>query len=377
MKFKIQKADFLNGLGKVVGITSRRTDFPITSNILMESSESRISIIATDLETGFQGFYPASVEAQGCVTIPGRKLFEIVRDFPGDDIVCQEMENGWVEIRSSKVEYHLVGMDPDNFPKLPAVEDVPFFALEAQALGEMIEKTSIATTGMGPEEKRAHMVGVLVEHRAEGNGCVLRMVSTDGNRLSEADYRWQERPAEVGLTPGQGVVVPKKAMGELGKILESEGQAWVGVKGSYFVVKRENETAIVRLVEGTYPNYEAVVPQDVDSFFDVEREVLLMMVRRMSILSSDKYRAVLFNVSNDTLLVSTTNPEVGESKEDIPILFNGVGFEVAFNPRYFIDTLSVMKSQAVKVRMRDAETPCILEGADDPGFLTVIMPMRM
>ena len=376
MEFSINKNDFLDGINKVQGICGRKTSFPITASILLTASGQSISIVATDLEVGFQGFYPAHVEKEGKAVIPGRKLLEIVREFPTDIIVCREMKNGWIEIANSNVQFQIVGMDPEDFPKLPEVTDTDFLSMETGVFWDMLEKTDLSST-ITSEEKRPHLIGVYLERPQSAEGKVLRMVSTDGNRLAKADCIIDVAQQSSFLPDGAGVILPKKVLGEMKRLAESGQTIDLGVKGNYFILRKDQETLIARLVEGEYPNYEAVIPHNIDTFVQLEKELFLMTLKRMSILCTERYRAVLFKVKNEQLELEIINPEIGESREEIEVAFNGKPFEVTYNPRFFIDAVSCMKSNMITLRLVDEKSACVVEGEHDPSYITVIMPMRI
>ena len=373
MKFTVNKNEILQVLSKVQGLAGRKTNLAITTNVLITAAGSGIIIRATDLETGFEGLFPAAVEQEGSVAIHARKLFEIVRDFPSDDIHISEVENHWVEIGNKNVEYHLVGMNPEDFPELPQFDDMTFFDIDAAALNRMIERT-VFVSGAS-DDKRAHIVGLYLEAIEQQNQKLLRFVSTDGSRLSKADHDCGQ---DVQLPFAESVLVPKKGMVEVAKFLEPEQVVQLGLQDNNLVVKKENETIIVRLLEGEFPEYQDIIKtRENTKNITMERQMFLMMLKRMSILSTDEYRSVIFHFVSDKLLITSTNPDIGESKEDMVIEFKADPIEVAFNPRFFIEALNVIDSETVLLDIVDDEKPCMLYGEAEPGFITVIMPMRI
>jgi DNA polymerase-3 subunit beta len=371
MEFTTEKNALLQGLNKIQAITGRKTNIPITANVLISTKEIHVSILATDLEIAFQGSYPAEISAEGSTAVPSRKLYEIIRDFPSNLVKVKELENKWIQIGDRTVQYDIVGMAPDEFPGLPNVEGVELFEMDAGVLKSMIEKTIYAVL---TDEGRAHLAGVFFETIIEGDVKKLRMVSTDGHRLSRVD-----QPMDKGqdFELKGGVIVPKSGVVEVLKLLEGGKKIQIGFKDNNFILNRDPERLIIRLIEGDFPDYELVIPKGKKGELRVKREDFLMMLKRMSILSSDKYRSVRFKIDKERIKTIMTNPEIGESTEVIPVRYNGEELDIAFNPRYFIDALSTMSSDEVVMRLSDEATPCILEGADDPGFLGVIMPMRI
>ncbi|MBC2711341.1 MAG: DNA polymerase III subunit beta [Desulfosarcina sp.] len=372
MKFIINKFQIVSVLAKVQGLTGRRSNLAITENILIRSVTDGIHLTATDLETGFEGFYPASVEKEGAVAVSAKKLFEILREFPSEDILINEVENRWIEIGNDKVQYHIVGMNPDDFPETPHIIEVDFFSIDASILEKMIERSIIiSATG---DEKRAHINGVFVErtHRKDANR--LRFVSTDGGRLSAVDNFYSS--PEV-IPAGDGVLVPKKGLNEVAKFLDIDGEVQVGIKESNFIVKKEKETIIIRMLEGEFPKYEDIISKGNDHIIQLDKIKFRKLLKRMSILATDNYNGAVFTFDDNKLVVTATNPDYGESKEETEIKFSGDPIEAAFNPKFFLDTLSVIDDDKIIINIVDGSRPCIIEGDTDKTFISVIMPMRI
>jgi DNA polymerase-3 subunit beta len=372
MKFTIRKSDITDILSKVQGITGRKSNLAITANILIKTNESGISFIATDLETGFEGSYPAMVDSPGMITINARKFFEIVQNFPSDDILIEEEDRQWIKISCNKVQYNIVGMNPADFPDIPVLEEVDFMEVDAIRFKKMIEKTVMISPSS--DEKRAHITGILFESQVIGASKVIRMVSTDGRRLSKAEFVSEQ---DYDFYPCEGVIIPKKGLSEVSKLLDSDGIIAIGVKENYFIVKKDHETIIIGLLEGDFPSYGDIVVKDDKNSIRIEKRSFNMMLKRMSILSTENYNGVIFNFEKDKLLVTATNPDLGESKEEFTIDYKREPIEVAFNPKYFIETIGVIDEEAVQINIRDNRSPCIIEGADDKNFLSVIMPMKI
>ncbi len=372
MKFIINKLQIVSVLAKIQGLTGRRSNLAITENILIRAVKDGIYLTATDLETGFEGFYPASVEKEGAVAVSAKKLFEILREFPSDEILIHEVENRWIEIGKEKVQYHIVGMNPDDFPETPHITEVEFFSIDAGILEKMIEKT-IIISAVG-DEKRAHINGVFIEriHKDESN--LLRFVSTDGSRLNAVDNDFFSTEA---FPVGDGVLVPKKGLNEVAKFLDIEGEVKVGIKDSNFIVKKEMETIIIRMLEGEFPKYEDILTKGNDHIIKVEKNTFSKMLKRMSILATDNYKGAVFSFNENKLVVTATNPDYGESKEETDIEFFGESIEAAFNPKFFLDSLSVIDEENVIINIVDGSRPCIVEGVKDKTFIGVIMPMRI
>ncbi len=352
MKFIIKKDKITEVLSRIQGLAGRKTSLAITENVLIKATTDNIVISATDLETGFEGVYPADVESQGVVAVNARKLNDIVKIFPTDLIKIDELENRWIEISAENVDYHLVGMNPEDFPEIPKIEDVPFLKINSEYFKKMIEKSIVIN--VAGDEKREHMIGVSFERILNNNEKTIRLVSTDIKRLSKVDYICEKKS---GFKKGDNVIVPKKGLSEVHKFLEFEGSVEVGIKANHFIVKKENETIIINLLEGEFPEYEDLLNIEKDYDIEFNKELLLMMLKRMDIITSDEYRAVIFSFNNNELMIRAANPNVGESKEKITIDFDRESFEAAFNPRYFIDALNFVESEKVWLNIKDGEHP--------------------
>lgn len=372
MRIIIQKNDLAEVLSRVQGLTGRKTSLAITENVLIKTGENGITLAATDLETGFEGWFPAQVEASGEIVLNARKFGEIVRNFPTGQIRIQEMENRYIEISSEKVEYHLMGMDPEEFPDIPQVDDIEFSSIDSLSMKKMIDKT--VSIGVSGEEKRAHMLGVSMERRNDGEGKYVRMVSTDIKRLAKSDYLCGP---DASLNSGEDVIIPKKGLSEVNKFLEADGTVEIGVKDNHFVVRKANETIIVNLLEGMFPAYRNLLPSEPVNDIEFDRELLLMMLKRMSILTSEEYKGVIFHLENNEFTIRTINPALGESRETMEIAYDRETREIAFNPRYFIEALNFINTDKVLLNIRDEESPCIVRGAGDSNYINIIMPMKI
>jgi DNA polymerase-3 subunit beta len=372
MNFTIKKEDVLDVLSKVQGLTGRKSNLAITTNILIKTVDQGITLMATDLETGFEGLYPANVESPGMIAINAKKIFEIVRDFPSVDINVNEVEKNWIKIGNENVEYNIVSMNPEDFPETPYLEEIEFINIDSNYFRKMIEKT-VFIRGAS-EEKRAHIIGLYFEIINREDEKIVRMVSTDGNRLSKVDCVYDK---DTYLPAWPGIIIPKKGMYEVVKFLDPIGTVQIGIKNNNFIIKKETEKIIIRLLEGDFPEYGDIINKVDSNSIPMDKNLFLMMLKRMSILSTEEYKGVAFHFSDDKLFINTTNPDIGESKEEMVIDFRGDSIQVAFNPKYFIETLNVIDSEKITLNIADEEKPCFIEEQDEDTFISVIMPMRI
>ena len=371
MKITINKNDIINVLSNIQGLTNRKSSLVITETVLIKTTDSGIELTATDLETGFFGSYPAIVEKQGIIAINAKKLYEIVKEFPTSEIHINEIENHWVEIDNNNINYHIVGMNPEDFPKIPVIDDISFLEVESSIIKKMIDNTIFI--GSVSDDKRVHINGIYFEYIKKEDQNILRMVSTDGNRLSLVDCIYDKK----FNVPQQGIIIPKKSLIEVNKFLDKEETIQIGNKDNHFIIKNKSETIIIRLFEGEFPKYSEIIVKGDTNKIIINRKTFLNMLKRMSILYSDNYKAVIFNFNKDKLMITATNPDIGESKEDIDIDYKGGKIETAFNPKFFIETLNMIDDDDIVLYITDEQKPCFIEGNKDKQFLSVIMPMRI
>jgi DNA polymerase-3 subunit beta len=262
-------------------------------------------------------------------------------------------------------------MNPEEFPDIPKIEDVEFFSIPSLEFRKMVERSLVIGTG---DDKRAHITGAYLERRDEDGLPFVRMVSTDGSRLSTVDFK---PDAEARLPDFEGILVPKKGLAEVSKFLETEGSVQVGIKENHLIVRKATETIVIRLLEGDFPKYADIIDKGENRQILLQRGHFLMMLKRMSILSSENYRGVIFNFSEGVLTVSSTNPDIGESREEMAVDYTGEPIEVAFNAKFFIDAVGAVDEENVVLHILDDEKPCFVEAEKDKSFLNVIMPMRI
>ncbi|KPA14199.1 DNA polymerase III, beta chain [Candidatus Magnetomorum sp. HK-1] len=374
MKFVIEKTVLVKGVSKIQGITNRKTDFPITASVLIRTHGMNVSVYATDLETGFEGFYSADVETEGQVAVLSKKLFEIIKDFPSDFVQLEAVEGKMLKISAAdnvtKAEYHILCTNTDDFTILTNIEDMVFYELDALTLKDMIDKTLV--TGI-PDDERAHLIGLYLEI-LEDEKNIIRMVATDGHRLIKVDRTYE---ISMNIPMKTGVILSKKGMTDLLKLLEAGGQVEIGFRENNFIAKKDEETIVSRLLEGDFPDYNEVIPEEIETRLKVSKQSFVALLKRMLILTNDRFRAIVFHLNSDKLEVTATNPEIGDSKEEIPIDYNGNSFEVAFNPRFFIDSINEIKSELIVMKIANEKEPCVFFGEEDPDYISVIMPMTV
>lgn len=372
MKFSFDRKEVLEILSKIQGITGRKTNLSITSDVLIKAMGDQIIITANDLETVFTGTYDAAVEKEGILSINSKKFFEIIREYPDNAIPVNEVENRWVEIGKGDSLFHIVSSDYENFPETPVIENVDFIEIDARDLRKMVESASVIT--YAGDEKRIYVMGALIEKILKNDIPYLRMVSTDSRRLNcfDAPYKGDL------VLPDEPVIIPKKGLAELHKFIDNTSETIrVGIKDNHFIFQRVNESIMIKLLSGEYPNYPPIINTDAMTGMEVDRTMFYTLMKRVSILTSDDYKSVILNFKPGDLTVTITNPEIGESKERMMIGYEGETIKSAFNPRYFMDALNLFDQATVVLHIKEAKTPCIIKAMDDDNLTCAIMAMHI
>jgi DNA polymerase-3 subunit beta len=371
MEIKIDRNELLKSVSKVQSIIEKKSNMPVLSTILFTADGSTVRISATDLELGFQETINAQVIEEGSITLSGRKIFEILKETKAGEFHIKDKENNWIFISDGVARFNLASISPDEFPVFMKPEGVTMIPIEGETLVDMINKTIYAVTA---EEAGFKLSGVLTEKVAIDGKDYLRMVATDGHRLSLIDKPFSNLDA---LELKEGVMIPKKGMNELNKMAADGGTVEIGFKEKNCVAKKDNAFLVMRLLETNFPDYKAVMQRNEREPVNISKAALLEAMRKMLILSNERYRAVKITLENNVMDLVSTNPDLGEAQENIEIKYSGERVEAGFNPKYFIDTLQSMQSETIHLDFTDSSKPFVLTGEADEGFVGLIMPMRV
>ncbi|MEE4353445.1 MAG: DNA polymerase III subunit beta [Desulfatiglans sp.] len=371
MEIKISREKFLKSISRVQSITERKTNMPILSNVLLTAVGTNLIISATDLELQFQETISTETIREGSLTISGRKLFEILKECKNETFHIQAKENNWVFISDGTAQFDLASLTADEFPSFIEPEEVTTIDVEGKIISEMISKTSYAVT---LEEAGFKLSGVFTETTEVNGNHFFKMVATDGHRLSLIE---KSIPDVELLNLKNGVMIPKKGLSELNKLASEGGVVQIGFKDKNCVIKKDAVILVIRLLETKFPDYRAIIPDTAKSSIKLKRSSLLESMRRMLILSNERYRAVKITLDEGFLELVSTNPDIGEAQEKIPVEYREERLEMGFNPRYFVETLQSMESEDILLGFIDNSKPCTLKGESDLGFLGLIMPMRL
>lgn len=371
MEIRINREELYKAVSKVQTIIEKRSNMPILSMVLLNVGKSDLHLSATDLEISFQQKIPAEVINPGSVTISGRKLFEILKECKNPRMHIREKENNWVFLTDDQVKYNLACLPAEEYPLFMEPEGVDLMEMDASVLKEMINKTIFSVT---LDEAGFKLSGVFTETVTQEGKLYLRMVSTDGHRLSLIE---KEMADTQKLKIDGGIMIPKKGMMELSKLASEGGPMQIGFKKNNCVARKENSLVVIRLLESKFPDYNAVIPKNLKSLVKIKREALLDGMKKMVILTSEAYRGVKISLEKNSIELVSINPDLGDAQEKLEVEYKGDRIEAGFNARYFIDVLQAMESEFIDLGFIDNSSPCVIKGKEDIGFLGLIMPMRL
>jgi DNA polymerase III subunit beta len=379
MKISVKKKDIIDMLANVQGIAGKKTSLAITENILIKSLDDKISLCATDIETGVEGIYPAQIKNEGCVAINARYLYDIVKKSKKPTVWLNEIKKQWIEItdtaKETNFKFNIVGGNVEDFPELPEITDFDYLEVSSLDFKNSI-LWAILIISNDRKEKRNHITGANLQYLEEGDKKILRMISTDGKRLTKTDVACQNN--KDTFAAGKDTLIPKKALNEGVKFLDDQGTIKIGVKDNYFIVKKENETIYINLLSGDFPDLTTLFNEDEKRHkIRINRKEIRDMVERMSILTSDDYKGVIFKFEEKKLYINAANPDKGESYEFMEIDFKGEKIEAMFNPFYFIEAFNLIKDEDIYLKIKEEEAPCVVCGVNSEDNINIIMPMRI
>ena len=377
MNFEIDKREFIKGLGLMQSVAGRKTTLPILSHILLEWEENSLYLTGTDLETGIREELTAKIHQKGKASVSAKKLYEIVRELPEETIQIQKKDNQWITLQCGKSLFNLAGLDPEEFPSFPTYEEENFSMVSTQLIREMIEKTAFAASS---EESRYHLNGVLFAQSKQGGKEILRMVATDGHRLSLIDRENQK----IRGIEEKGIIIPKKGVLEIKKIIgdrDGEGEMGIYFNSTHGFFKLGRSLTVIRLIDGEFPEYEQVVPKGNDKKLVMVKEKIVSSLRRVSTMANERMEGVKFSLKKNTVEMSSTHQDFGDAKEEVEVVYEGPPLQVGFNARYLIEALNVIDAEEVLMELKDEGSPGILRPSSSAtGFsnqFCIIMPMRL
>jgi DNA polymerase-3 subunit beta len=367
MEITVRKNDLARELHLVQGIVERKNSIPILSNVLAEARGGEVRISATDLDVSLRCGCPAQVVAEGAITLAAKKLYEIVRSLPESDVHIKVLPDSWASIEAEQVNFKVAGLPREDFPALPEGKGTGGIEIPGDVLRDLIARTAFAITA---EDARYYLAGALLVLDKDG----AALVATDGHRLAYAHRRTPLKTAE-----GLRVLVPRKAVSELGRLLEAGGSAVFQQVENHLVFSVGERTLASKMIEGQFPAFEKVIAVTGDKQVTVDRERLATGIRRVSLLSSERSRAVRLSLAPGKLDLAASSPDLGEARESIPLDYAGGPVEIGFNAQYILDFLGAAAVEAVSLELKDSESQGMLrpKAEGELDYRYVVMPMRL
>jgi DNA polymerase-3 subunit beta len=371
MELTVAKADLQKELQLCQGVVEKRSTIPILSNVLLRAADDRLQIAATDLDVTIVSSCAATIKTPGGVTIEAKRFLDIVRSMPDDDVRLTIQDNDQLLIESGSAKFRLNTLPAEDYPTLPTVDVSKGHSIDLADLKTMVEKVIFAITH---EETRFQLNGALLKVHSDK----LEMVATDGHRMALVNFPQLAEKGDEGLT----ILVPRKALHELLRLeADEEGKMLFGTSENHIFFLAGDRKLMARMIDVNFPNYMEVIARDNDRKVLVDRGRLLDSIRRVSLVANERTRAVRFDFAPGKLTVSSTNPELGDARETVPIDYSGQPFFVGLNAAYVTDFLSAVDTNAVSLELKDENSQCIgrpSAGENVPyDYVYVVMPMRI
>jgi len=367
MEILVRKADLVKELSLVQGIVERKNSIPILSNVLAEARSGELRIAATDLDVSLRCGCAAQVVADGAITLGAKKLYEIARSLPDSEVRLKVLPDSWASIECERVSFKMAGLPKEDFPALPEGKAAKGIEIPGEVLRDLIARTAFAITA---EDARYYLAGALLVLDKDG----AAMVATDGHRLSYA-----HRKAALKVAEPQRILVPRKAIHELARLLETEESATFQQVENHLVFTVGGRTLASKTVEAQFPAFEKVIAVQGDKTVVVGRETLATAIRRVSLLSSERSRAIKLSLDAGRLDLQASSPDLGEARESLPAEYKGAAVEIGFNAQYLLDFLGAAATDEVTVELKDHESQGVFRprGGTEVDYRYVVMPMRL
>lgn len=366
MRFSIQREALLKPLGQVVGVVERRHTLPVLANLLVTAGSDGVSFTGTDLEVEMLARAQVDNFEPGETTIPARKLFEICRALPDGARIDVKQSGERVTLSAGRSRFTLACLSASEFPQVDAIDFLERISLPEATLKELLDRTAFA---MANQDVRYYLNGTLLDLRED----LLRCVATDGHRLATC-----ETPVSLAGTAKRQVIIPRKGVLELQRLLEAgDGTVEVEFGRNHLRVRRSDFVFTTKLIDGRFPDYEAVIPIGADKQLTVIRETLRAALQRAAILSNEKYRGVKLELEPNRLLIVAHNPEQEEAVEEVEVTSSVSGLSVGFNVNYLLDALGALRGEETRLSLRDGNSSCLIRDADNDRARHVVMPLRL
>jgi len=365
MKLTTTREEILAPIQHVIGVVERRQTMPVLSNVLLSARDDRLSVTGTDLEVELVSSVSLKVQSPGDITVPGRKLLDILRALAESVPVTLSMEVGRLVVRAGRSRFTLSTLPATEFPVVEEINAQQVLRLPQNECRKLIDKVHFS---IAQQDVRYYLNGMLIE----SEGGMVRAVATDGHRLALCESSLLER-----VTGKQQVILPRKGVLELQRLLGTVGEVLLAIGTNHVRCDIGDVRFTSKLIDGRFPEYSRVIPTNATRTIDADRRILRQSLQRTAILSNEKYRGIRLNIKPNLLTLQAHNPEQEEAEDQIEVNYTNEEIEIGFNVTYLLDALSAIETDRVNISLTDANSSCLITSADSDGTKYVVMPMRL
>lgn len=365
MKFTVAREALLKPLHAVIGVVERRQTMPILSNVLLIAKDGRLAISATDLEVELVAEAEVETQANGEITVSGRKLLDICRAVPEGTEIAISLSGEKLSVKAGRSKFNLVTLPAAEFPVVEDIKAGQTITVSQEALGRLIEKTHFS---MAQQDVRYYLNGMLLET----GGGHLRAVATDGHRLALCQVELEAKDVEE-----RQVIVPRKGVLELQRLMDGSGDLNIELGANHIRIQLENIRFTSKLIDGRFPEYDRVIPKESPNELTANRAELTGALQRTAILSNEKYRGIRLIIRDSGVVLQAHNPEQEEAEEELEVQYNGEDIEIGFNVNYLLDALGAVEGDDVTLSVQDSNSSCLIRQPGNEDCTFVVMPMRL
>ncbi len=370
MNIKIEKGEIFPILSQVQGILEKRSALPIFMNVLVSAKEKdKIQIYASDSELSFSACFSGSVKEQGSLVVNGKRLFEIIRELSPSVFELSSKQNNQVQVKQNQSVFKIHGLNPEDFPSFPPLKQKQRQNLLVRDVLDVIDKTLYCVS---LDESRYHLTGVFLEQISPSK---YRFAATDGHRMSFVDINGSKNEELK-----EGIIIPRKGLHEVRKMLsqaQDGDELEVCIEKPRLLVSFKKQTLNIRLIEGEYPDYKSLLPKYKGKEIVISTSDFLTALKRISVLTSARFKGVNFTFKNNLLKIHFSHPEVGEAHEDLACEYKGDELTVRFNSKYILDILQSLYEDKLKIIVKDSQSPGLIQAKDKDNYTCLVMPMKL
>lgn len=378
IKLNVKRTELLEALSYAQNFIDKKTTMSILKNIILYTNNGNLIIEATDLEISYQTKISCDIIEEGSILLDPKKIYELIKELPFQNITIEENDNFWIKIKSDKnteienseMEYEIAGLPAEEFPRFVTAVNGKYLSIASSLLKDMIDKT-IFSVASDDSKTKISLTGINFELIKEGNLNKIRMVSSDSLRMNLVD-----KTIDTDFELEKPIIIPKKGAIELKKILDRYESINLFIQDKFLFVLTEKENITIRLIDDKFPPYRSIIPENEGNSIEIDRLKFINTLKRLTILTTDVYDSIKLKTNKNIIELETLENETARAKETLPINTEHVDFiEIVFNGKFVLNILSVMKSKNIKLTINNSKSPCLITGSDDEGFLSIFMPI--